>query len=140
MKLSGILAYLPFTAKVSDALSSRKKGASGEALAIKYLRRKGLKILDKNFRTKFGEIDIICSDGGQIVFVEVKSSSSRDFEDPLNWISQRKQRKIIKVSMSYIKMKGLIDKSVRYDAIGIRHDGKIEHIKDAFRPTEAMFI
>jgi putative endonuclease len=120
--------------------SSRKKGAQGEELARGYLRSKGFTILDMNYHARMGEIDIIARDGDTLVFVEVKSATQGSFGDPLNWIPAWKQERIIKVSLVYLKAKGLMDSPLRYDVITVEPDRKVLHVRDAFRPVSEFSL
>ncbi|MEJ5227054.1 YraN family protein [Thermodesulfovibrio sp.] len=107
-----------------------KTGKEGENLAIKYLKGKGYEILGSNFRTPFGEIDIIAKEKNYIVIVEVKRRKSETFGEPLLAVDRRKQVKLKKLALFYLK---LLEKEypVRFDVIAIK-DQKIEHIENAF--------
>ncbi len=110
-------------------------GKKSESEAISYLKKNGYKILEKNFRTRFGEIDIIAIEKDVIVFVEVKSRKSLNYGDPKESVNLRKQRKISKVALYYLKKNNLFDCSARFDVITIRSFGKsneIELIKNGF--------
>ena len=80
-------------------------GQKGEKMAQKYLKKQKYKILEKNFRTKLGEIDIICFDKkeNQIVFVEVKAKTSDYFGLPREMVDEQKQQKIERVATLYPK-------------------------------------
>lgn len=120
--------------------STRAKGARGEEIARKYLKKQGLKILDMNFRSKMGEIDIIAKEKDTLVFVEVKSSMNTHFGSPLDWVPLKKQKRIIRVSQAYMLIKGLNKSSIRYDVISIDPDRNICHVRDAFRPQSEIFV
>lgn len=108
-------------------------GSHYEDMAAAYLTAAGMTILKRNFRCRFGEIDIIASDRGTVVFVEVKYRSGRKAGDPLEAVGIRKQQKIIATAMYYISSAGRgFYASYRFDVIGIRGDGSIEHIRNAF--------
>jgi len=128
-----LLNFLTFH-KHKDTSSTFAKGRSGEKKASFYLKKKGLKIIEHNFRWYGNEIDIIAKDKDGLVFVEVKSSNSPEFDHPLSWISAKKQKCIIKASNGYIVSHGLTESMVRFDVVAIEPDGKINHIVDAFRP------
>ncbi len=119
--------------------STRKKGMQGETLARSHLKSKGFKILESNFNTRVGEIDIIAKDHDTLVFVEVKTAHSDRFGNPLGWIPEWKQRKIIRTSQVYLKTQK-VSCSVRFDVIAIESDGKVCHIQDAFRPSGEIFM
>lgn len=110
-------------------------GKKGEELAVSYLKSKGFKILEKNLRSRFGEIDIIAKDHGTLVFIEVKTRTSEAFGLPIQGINEKKQERLRQLAMRYIAEKELIDKEVRFDVLGILQTDKItkiEHIPNAF--------
>lgn len=112
--------------------NTRKLGKEYEQLAAAYLEEEGLRILERNFRCRFGEIDLIAEDTGTLVFVEVKCRLTKGAGSPEAAVNYRKQRTICKVS-DYYRMKKQIRDSVpcRYDVMAI--DGnEIRHIRDAF--------
>jgi putative endonuclease len=94
-------------------------GRVGEDLAQKYLLQKEYYILAKNYHSKFGEIDIIASDGSSIVFVEVKTRTQLQFGTPLEAITKHKLSKMIKTSQFYLSQRNMHNKPYRYDAIEI---------------------
>ena len=114
--------------------SSRKKGSIGEEIARNYLRDKGFSILDANFHARSGEIDIIAREGEEIVFVEVKAAMGDTFGNPIEWVPQWKQRRIIRASLMYACRKGLAHAPMRFDVITIDPERKVLHVRDAFRP------
>ena len=105
-------------------------GRNSEQLAVKYLEKKGYRILRRNFRTKKGEIDVIAEDGPWLVFIEVKARSSGLFGAPEEAVNLRKQRKIAGAALGYIAMEKT-ERPVRFDVIAIGPGG-LEHIKGAF--------
>lgn len=117
--------------------NKRKKGAIGEELAVHYLQKQKFKVLEQNYRRRFGEIDIVCRDNKTLVFVEVKTGRTDLFGPPETWVGVRKQRQIAKVAASYIQYHRLWDMDCRFDVIGISIDKKgkpdIVHLRDAFR-------
>ena len=112
-------------------MNSRKEGVSGEELAIEYLKKRGLKVVEQNVRMTVGEIDVVCYDGDVLVFVEVKTRSTLAFGDPLEAIDRRKVQKYRKMAEEYIVRRRLFDKDVRFDAVGIVGDA-INYVPDAF--------
>lgn len=109
-------------------------GQKGEDKATKYLKFKGYKILDRNYRSKYGEIDLICQDKDRIVFVEVKTKSHPAFGSPLAAVDSRKQKKLRNLALLWLSEKGWFGKrEIRFDVIGIREDiSELEHIENAF--------
>ncbi len=109
-------------------------GVKGEQMAAEYLRNKGFKIKNTNWRFNHKEIDIIAEIDDFLVFVEVKSRSTDFFENPQDAITKSKQRFILEAAEAYI-MKHDINIESRFDVIAIVQHGKtykIEHIPDAF--------
>lgn len=82
-------------------MSTRDSGNLGERIASEFLKKKGYKILGRNFRSKFGEIDIIAQEGGVLVFVEVKTRWSKKFGAPEEAVTPWKLRSIIKAGEYY---------------------------------------
>ena len=110
-------------------------GNSGEAEAVKYLKKMKYKILELNFRNKLGEIDIIAEDKGTIVFIEVKTRQTISFGSPKEAITKNKQRNISMVALSWLKAKKKSDVKARFDVISIIFNKKVldvELIKNAF--------
>lgn len=107
------------------------KGRIGEELAVKFLKGCKYKILERNFKNKLGEIDIIAKDRDIIVFVEVKSRSSSEFGLPCEAVDIKKQNKIRFVASLYLQTKKIEDKELRFDVIEVL-DGEINYIKNAF--------
>lgn len=110
------------------------KGFLGEDKAVEYLISKGYKIIDRNYRTKIGEVDIIAIISGVLVFVEVKSRTNINYGYPYEAVNWKKQDKIIKSSFIYMKQKRLNDYQIRYDIIEVylEEKPKINHIENAF--------
>ncbi len=111
-------------------------GRAGEVLAAQFLKGKGYKILDKNYRKRFGEIDIVARDGNFLVFVEVKTRKSKLFGEPYEAVDFRKQKQLIKIAQDYINTKGYHDQPARFDIVSIllnkKESPKVELIKNGF--------
>ncbi|MFH1134452.1 MAG: YraN family protein [Pseudomonadota bacterium] len=110
-------------------------GPAGERLAVNYLSSKGLKKVETNFRTKFGEIDLVCLDGDVVVFVEVKTRRSRQFGSPVEAVSLEKQRRLSMAASIFLSRRAWEGRRARFDVLGIGLFGEqveIEHIPDAF--------
>lgn len=117
-------------------MSTREVGALGENIAVSHLKKSGYKILEKNFATHFGEIDIIAKDKKIIAFIEVKLRRTAEFGTPAEAVDKRKQAKIIRAALSYIKLNKLTENIMRFDVIAIGPDpDSIELIKDAFESS-----
>lgn len=111
-----------------------KKGKMGENEAIKYLISQGYRIVDRNYRTKLGEIDIIAIKSNVLVFVEVKTRTSAKYGYPYEAVNWKKREKIYKTSLIYIKYKKMEGYQIRYDIIEVflRKKPRINHIENAF--------
>ena len=110
-------------------------GKQGENRAVLYLKKKGYKIIENNYRTKYGEIDIIAMDGNTIVFVEVKARRSTKFGKPEDSVTVKKQRKISMVALDYLKKNNKMNQRARFDVISIYDqcgNAKIEIFANAF--------
>jgi len=110
-------------------------GKNAEKEAVAFLEKSGYIILHTNFRSCFGEIDIIARENDTIVFVEVKSRSSDRFGLPQEAVSALKQRQISKTALEFLRIKGLFDKRARFDVVSCLYSGGKLHfglIKNAF--------
>ena len=108
-------------------------GAKGEHIAAIYLEKKGYKIIERNYRFKLAEIDLIASIENFIVFVEVKARSSNKFGHPEEAVNAKKARKVIEGAEHYleaINWKG----NIRFDIIAVKlgQEIDIQHFEDAF--------
>ncbi len=99
--------------------SRRKYGEAGEALAVQLLEQRGYRIIETNYRTRLGEIDIIARDGDTIVFVEVKARRSPRFGNPKWAVTPRKQRTISMVALHYLKNTRQGQAKARFDVVAI---------------------
>ncbi len=119
----------------------RALGDKGEDIAAKFLKKKGYKILKRNYTAPIGEIDIIAKDGDTVVFVEVKARTDDLFGLPHESVGSKKQRKLKSVALHYLsRLKK--QPPARFDIISICFkEGRkeIEHIKDAFEGGTAPF-
>jgi putative endonuclease len=114
----------------------KKLGGSGEEEAVRFLEKKGYRILEKNFKYGKGEIDIIAMDNNTLVFVEVKTKFSEGYGEPEEWVTRRKQAQIGRVAMGYLQKKSIKDMDCRFDVVSIvkmkEKANEIRHIEDAF--------
>jgi putative endonuclease len=95
-------------------------GQDGEELACAELARRGYAILERRYRTRYGEIDIITRDGEALVFVEVRRKSAGDFGSAAESVTPEKQRRIARMAVDYLAHASLIDKCiVRFDVVAI---------------------
>lgn len=111
-------------------------GKSGEEVALRYLKNKKYKIVEKGFRLFRGEIDIIAYDKKTLVFIEVKTRTRSDFGLPEESVTPSKQRQIRKIAQGYIDFHKIRDSGCRFDVIALLKTDKgaysLRHIKNAF--------
>ena len=113
--------------------NKRKIGLYYEDMAVDYLKRNGYQILDRNYRIRGGELDIVAQMDGMLVICEVKYRSSLAQGNPFEAVDMRKQKQISKVTVHYLVKHGYgMDTAIRFDVIGIWGNGDVEHIKNAF--------
>jgi putative endonuclease len=119
-----------------EVINRRSEGSRYEDLACAYLEKKGYKILDRNVYLMRKELDIVAADGSTVVFVEVKGRRSSRFGSPAEAVGRTKQKRMSGAAAAYLKRKGLMGESCRFDFLGIRlHDGgkmEFDHIVNAF--------
>jgi len=108
-----------FKHKIEEPPHTRTKGTKGEQLAANYLKKKGYTILQRNYRRRNGEIDIVCYDHGTIAFVEVKTRYSDTYGPPELSVTEAKKRQIIKVASQYVADKKIEGTSLRFDVVSI---------------------
>lgn len=106
-------------------------GRKGEKLIAEYLKKQGCKILEKNYRTPFGEADLIVEDKDEIVFVEVKTRADNAYGFPGEAVTKEKQRRYQKIAEFYWISKGE-EPNARFDVAEVWADGRIEYLKNAF--------
>lgn len=114
--------------------SAAGAGSTAEELAARYLQGQGLKLVERNFRCRFGEIDLIMREGRTLVFVEVRMRRSANFGGAAASITINKQAKLIKTAQHYLAQHGG-DPACRFDAVSLsaaETSAEIEWIKDAF--------
>ncbi len=110
------------------------KGDQAETLACSHLQQTGLQLVEKNYRCKGGEIDLIMRDGESLVFVEVRFRKSSSFGSAAESVTASKQRKLITAASHYLQRQRN-SWPCRFDVVGItgEHDPVIQWIKDAFQ-------
>ena len=111
-------------------------GTRGETAAWSYLQKHGVRILDKNYRCKIGEIDIVAEKDGRIVFIEVKTRTSGRFGLPEESVHPRKQQKLIRLAEWYLKEKKQIDAKAGFAVLAVDwkpgESPQIRFIENAF--------
>jgi len=130
--------------KASSSPQHLRRGARGEKLACRLLRRSGYKILYRNFKGRSGgEIDIVCRDRDMLVFVEVKTRTREDFGRPIAAVDREKQKRISRGGLNWLRMLDNPDILFRFDVVEviIAEDAspRLELIKNAF-PLSKPYI
>src|SRR6266516_2064686 len=128
--------FLP--SKASSRPQHLRRGARGEKLACRFLRRNGYKILYRNFRGRSGgEIDVVCRDDDTLVFVEVKARTREDFGRPVAAVDRGKQKRISRGGLAWLRMLDNPDILFRFDVVEVivADDAKqrLELIKNEFQ-------
>ena len=108
-------------------------GRTGEQIAVEYLERAGLRILDRNWRSTIGELDIVAAERRVLVVCEVKTRSGTGFGTPLEAITRHKQARLRRLAAQWLVAHGVLFDEVRIDAIGVLRDSggefQIEHVR-----------
>jgi len=113
-------------------MNNTERGKKGEEQAIESLKAAGLEIIAKNYRSKYGEVDIIALEGQTIVFAEVKSWSAYGMEDLQYGINIRKQQKIIKTAKYFLlENRKYSNMAIRFDVVFVKNSS-VTHLASAF--------
>ncbi len=115
-------------------------GDRGERAAAKFLKRQGFRIVQRNYSTPWGELDIVALDGTTIVFVEVKTRSSLVAGRPEEAVTLDKQKRLTNMALAYLKKHKLLEHSARFDVVAIvwpedAREPDIRHLRNAFEPV-----
>jgi putative endonuclease len=116
-------------------------GTRSERAAAKFLKKLGYRILARNFRCDFGELDLIALDGDCIVFVEVRSTEGADLMRPALSVDLDKQRRLTKLALFFLQRKRLLGRSARFDVLAVSWpagaaEPKMAHYPSAFEATD----
>lgn len=106
--------------------SKQVHGDKGEDLAVSFLERRGYKVIERNYRIRGGEIDIVALEGDTLVFVEVKARSSEEFGSPLEAITYRKLKVLVRAAEFYKMKHPRLPEAMRIDAVAISFDKNYE--------------
>lgn len=120
----------------ATAVSTAELGRRGEALAVRHLYRQGYDILERNFRCRAGEIDLVAYDGSVLAFIEVKTRSSAAFGTPAEALDREQEGRIRRAAATYRSSRRLEHRSFRFDIVAIDASGvgspAVKLIRDAF--------
>ncbi|MEX2353060.1 MAG: YraN family protein [Gammaproteobacteria bacterium] len=120
---------------MTQPLNSHQTGKQAEAKALVYLRQQGLIEIERNFHTRYGEIDLIMLDNTTTVFVEVRSRKHTGYMNVIETIDAKKVKRIILASRIYLQARGENTELYRFDVVtlsGTLHSPEINWIKNAF--------
>ena len=118
---------------MSKLYKKHKIGVYGEEKAVEYIKKIGYEIIQRNFRCKVGEIDIIAKTENKIVFIEVKSRTSKDYGLACEAVDYKKIGKITSVAKHYLLTNNIKNCEIRFDVIEVYfNEEKINHIENAF--------
>jgi putative endonuclease len=116
---------------------SARLGREGERIAASHLERRGLRILERGFRTRTGEIDLVAEEAGVLVFVEVKARSGLGCGRPAEAVDARKRGRILRAARLWLARHGSSEAPCRFDVVEVLSgDGspaRVHHIPDAFQ-------
>lgn len=111
-------------------------GAYGERVAVRLLEDAGYAVLDRNWRSRTGELDVVAARGGTVVFVEVKCRRSAAFGPPLGAVTPAKAGRIQALAQEWLEAHGLSDAAQRYDVVSVLRPAfgatVVEHVEGAF--------
>lgn len=116
--------------------TKQRVGQSGEKAAAAFLRREGLRIIERNFKTPLGEIDMIAEEGDVLCFVEVKARRSEAYGGPAEAVTPRKQHQIARVAAAYVSRNYPQGTTCRFDVVTVEDRNGVPAarlIRDAFR-------
>ena len=112
-----------------------KRGCAGEDAAVLFLRKLNYQILERNFRCKAGEVDVICRDGDNVVFVEVRTRDSNSLATPAQSVNHAKIAKLVRAASFFLSRRDWWDRPCRFDVVAVVYTAqglRLEHIPDAF--------
>ena len=115
-------------------------GDRGERAAVKYLKQQGFKIVARQYSNSYGEVDIIAREANSVVFVEVKTRTSTNDGRPFEAVDLRKQEKITRVALAWLKQNNRLEQPARFDVVSIlwpdeKGEPQIQHFRNAFEAT-----
>lgn len=122
--------------RFSREVHTRGRGSVAEEAAVRYLRRRGYRILERNVTTKAGEIDVVAREGDTLCFIEVKARQTQTYGPAVAAVTPSKQRRLARAASLYLMLRGLGEPPCRFDVLGLdARDGGWEFtlVRDAFQ-------
>jgi putative endonuclease len=113
----------------------RERGQGAEASAAAWLERQGYEVLARNHRTRRGEVDLVCREGGTLCFVEVRSRSRLDFGTPAESVTVAKARRVVWAATDWALRHGGLEQAMRFDVVSVDLSGpspRLELVRSAF--------
>lgn len=106
-------------------------GLGGENLTAEFLKSSGMRVVDRRAHTPYGEIDLVCLNGDEVVFVEVKTRTSGEYGFPEESVTETKQRHLRNSASWYLSKKRWGDRDWRIDVVSVDREGSVVHFEDA---------
>ena len=126
----------------TQAASTVAKGRRAEDLALAHLRRRGLKLIERNYRCRAGEVDLVLQQAGTLVFAEVRSRASAAFLSPKETVDWRKQQRLARVAACFLRARAQFAKSpIRFDVVSVTQPNyrtRVEWIRNAFHVDDSF--
>lgn len=121
------------SAKSIGSSKTQQIGQAAEELACQYLQKQGLKILERNYRCRMGEIDLIMQDDEDLIFIEVRYRQNNHYGNGAETVTLAKQNKVIKAANYYLQKQKFNDRiACRFDVVALTFSDQVEWIKNAF--------
>ena len=116
-------------------MQKKELGKKGEEIALRFLKKKGYRIIERNYVCKMGEVDIVAKEKDTLAFIEVKTRRTTTFGPPQMAVDQKKQEQLSKAALHFLKEKRLEEAKARFDVVAILlgpRGEEIELIRNAF--------
>ena len=113
-------------------MKTQEQGAAAESLACKFLKQRGLVLVERNYRCKAGELDLIMEQDDGLVFVEVRMRNNPNFGSAAESVGRQKQQRVIKAAQHYLQRHRCHDRPCRFDIIAIDGNREIQWLQNAF--------
>jgi putative endonuclease len=120
---------------LSKVIPSKRRGDLGEDAAARFLESRGFKVLERNWRFRQWELDLVCRDKDTVVFVEVKTRRAGSMSTPADALDRRKRERLVKAASQYLTRHDLWDAPCQFDLAGVVDTGTsmdVEHFENAF--------
>jgi putative endonuclease len=126
---------------MKKVVDKQQRGRDAEDVAARFLQSQGYRVLERNWRTRTGELDMIAEDRAALVFVEVRSKKAADSTTPQETVTHTKQRQVSQAAIAYVSQHNVQDRDCRFDVVEVflNEDGKpvrVNLIQNAFELRE----